>query len=93
MARPERQAIAVVCVQAGLTTPFAGGSGACHPAISRRTYSAVLCGTATAGTRRQAHDADVGVEVLLGGKLTIAENHSADEGPDQAETHAERGWN
>jgi len=41
----------------------------------------------------QSHDADVGIEILLGGKLAIAEDHSADERPNQAEAHTERGGN
>jgi hypothetical protein len=40
-----------------------------------------LCSSASARICWQSHDSPVGIGILLGGKLAIAEDHSADERP------------
>ena len=67
------------------TTPFEDSE--------RATPEFALRSTPPLRTPWQAHDADVGIEILLGGKLAVVENHRADERPNQAEAHAERRGN
>jgi hypothetical protein len=42
----------------------------------------MLRSAASPGAGWQAHNADVGIEILLGGELAIVEDHSTDESPD-----------
>jgi hypothetical protein len=64
----------------------------CDPVLLNFKTTA-LRSSALPWTGWHTYDADIRIEILLGRELAIAEDHSADERPDQKEAHAERGGN